>query len=161
MTPKIYVETSIPSFYYETRPEPEMVARKSWTQQWWHERRVTSEIVTSEAVIQELNSGDYPNKIEILKLVESITLLPIEAEIAEIVTAYIEHKVMPNDPLGDALHLAIASYHKCDFLLTWNCNRLANANKFGHIKRINAILGLYNPSLVTPLELLGEDDNER
>ncbi len=161
MTPRIYVETSIPSFYYETRTEPEMVARKSWTQQWWNEKRINSDIVTSEAVLQELSSGDYPNKIEILNLVESITLLPIESEIAEIVAAYIEHKVMPNDPLGDALHLAVASYHKCDFLLTWNCNHLANANKFGHIKRINTILGLYNPSLVTPLELLGEDDNER
>lgn len=41
---------------------------------------------------------------------------------------------MPNDPLGDALHLAIAFYHKCDFLLTWNCRHLANAKKFGHIR---------------------------
>ncbi len=49
---------------------------------------------------------------------------------------------MPNDPLGDALHLAIASYHKCDFLLTWNCRHLANANKFGHIRRVNVMLGL-------------------
>ena len=58
---------------------------------------------------------------------------------------------------GDALHLAIASYHRCDFLVTWNCKHLANANKFGHIRRINGILGLSVPSLVTPLELLGED----
>jgi len=26
---------------------------------------------------------------------------------------------MPLDPQGDALHLALASYHKADFLLTW------------------------------------------
>lgn len=161
MTAKIYLETSIPSFYYEVRPEPEMVARKSWTRQWWKEKRKNYEIFTSEAVINELNSGDYPNKKKILNLVEHLQFLPIESEIAEIVTAYIQYKVMPNDPVGDALHLAIASYHKCDFLLTWNCNHLANANKFGQIKRINAILGLFVPSLVTPLELLGEDENER
>ncbi|MEJ7712996.1 MAG: hypothetical protein WKF84_24925 [Pyrinomonadaceae bacterium] len=35
MTPRVYVETSIPSFYYEDRPEPEMVARRQWTRQWW------------------------------------------------------------------------------------------------------------------------------
>ena len=68
---------------------------------------------------------------------------------------------MPENPLGDALHLAVASYHKCDFLLTWNCDHLANANKFGHIKRINTILGLYVPALITPLELLGEMEDER
>jgi hypothetical protein len=49
----------------------------------------------------------------------------------------------------------MASYHKCDFLLTWNCVHLANANKFAHIKRINTLLGLFVPSLVTPLEMIG------
>ena len=75
----------------------------------------------------------------------------------EIVQAYIAHQLMPSDPLGDALHLAIASYHRCDFLVTWNCKHLANANKFGHIRRVNGILGLSVPTLVTPLELLGEE----
>jgi hypothetical protein len=64
--------------------------------------------------------------------VQDLSLIDIEPEIAEIVKFYIQNQVMPNDPLGDALHLAIASYHKCDFLLTWNCRHLANANKFGH-----------------------------
>jgi hypothetical protein len=36
-----------------------------------------------------------------------------------------------------------------------------NASKFGHIRRVNGIMGLGNPALVTPLELLSEDaDNE-
>ena len=42
-----------------------------------------------------------------------------------------------------------------DHLLTWNCRHLANANKFPHIRRINALLGLHVPELVTPLQLLG------
>jgi len=67
---------------------------------------------------------------------------------------------MPNDPTGDALHLAIASYHQCDFLLTWNCKHLANANKFQHIKQINTRLGLSAPTLITPLELLGDNYDE-
>ena len=67
---------------------------------------------------------------------------------------------MPRDPVGDALHLALASYHKCDFLLTWNCKNLANANKFGHIRRINGLLGLYTPNIVTPLELLEDENHE-
>ena len=31
----VYIETSIPSFYVETRQEPEMVARRNWTREWW------------------------------------------------------------------------------------------------------------------------------
>jgi hypothetical protein len=37
----------------------------------------------------------------------------------------------------------------------WNCQHLANANKFGYIRRVNTMLGLFVPALVTPLELLG------
>jgi len=72
--------------------------------------------------------------------------------------AYVWHRVMPADPGGDALHLALASYHRCDFLVTWNCRHLANANKFGHIRRVNVLLGLFVLALGTPLELLGDDD---
>jgi hypothetical protein len=93
-----------------------------------------------------------------LNLVRDLPLVPIEPAVAEIVEAYLQHKVMPTDPAGDALHLALASYHKCDFLVTWNCQHLANANKFGHIRRVNGMLGLFVPLLVTPLELLGASD---
>ncbi len=84
----------------------------------------------------------------------------MDAAVAEIVETYVARKVMPSDPIGDALHLAVASHHRCDFLLTWNCRHLANANKFEHIRRVNAVLGLFVPALVTPLELLGDDNDE-
>ena len=87
-----------------------------------------------------------------------LPVLSVEEAIAEIVQAYIEHRVMPADPGGDAMHLALASYHKCEFLVTWNCQHLANANKFGHIRRVNTMLGLFVPALVTPLELIGGSD---
>lgn len=156
MNPRVYIETTIPSFYHEVRTEPEMAARRTWTREWWDDYRHHFERVTSEAVIDELENGDFPQKNDALSLMETIPLLPIDEAIGDIVDAYIKHHVMPIDPAGDALHLALASYHRCDFLLTWNCRHLANANKFAHIRRANAILGLFVPSLVTPLELLGE-----
>ena len=61
---------------------------------------------------------------------------------------------MPNDPQGDALHLAIASYYKMDIWLTWNCRHLANANKFNPIRRVNYEMGLPTPILATPLNYL-------
>jgi hypothetical protein len=156
MNPRVYIETTIPSFYHEVRMEPEMVARRAWTREWWDDHRSDFDIATSEAVIDELEYGDFPQKNDALALIENLPLLDIDEAVADIVDAYIRHQVMPADPAGDALHLAVASYHRCDFLLTWNCRHLANANKFAHIRRVNGILGLFVPSLVTPLELLGE-----
>ena len=95
---RIYVETTIPSFYFDVRSAAEMVARRNWTRRWFDAARQS----------------------------------------------------------GDALHLAAASYHRCDFLVTWNCEHLANANKFGHIRRINTMLVIGCPMLITPLELLKE-----
>jgi transposase-like protein len=152
--PRVYIETSIPSFYFEVRTEPEMVARREWTRMWWSQCRDNYGVVSSEAVLVELAGGNFPSQSEALELVSQMPLLAIEEPIVEIVEAYIKHKLMPSDPLGDALHLAITSYHRCDFLLTWNCKHIANANKFAHIRRVNAILGIYSPALVTPLELL-------
>lgn len=155
MNPRVYVETSIPSFYHQTRTEPDMLARQQWTREWWDNYSNEYLLVTSVAVLDELERGDYTAKNDATQLVSGVPLVAVEEAVSDIVQAYIRHKVMPDDPVGDALHLALASYHKCEFLLTWNCRHLANANKFGHIRRVNTLLGLYVPLLVTPLELLG------
>ncbi|HET9212773.1 MAG TPA: type II toxin-antitoxin system VapC family toxin [Thermoanaerobaculia bacterium] len=160
MRPRVYIETSIPSFYFESRTAPDMVARRDWTQQWWEQAMETYEPITSAAVIAELSRGNFPNRDRCLELMATVPVVTIEPAVFDIVKAYIANHVMPNDPVGDALHLALSSYHKCDFLLTWNCRQLANANKFGHIRRINTLLGLFVPSLVTPLELLGVEDEK-
>ncbi len=154
---RVYVETSIPSWYCQTRTDMESVVRRNWTQHWWDFKRDSYEVYISPAVLDELSDGDYPTRQDALALVAEIPALPIVREIEEIVRTYIDHLLMPANPAGDALHLAMASYHKCDFLLTWNCQHLANANKFQHIRVINGMLGLHVPSLVTPLELLGEE----
>jgi hypothetical protein len=160
MKVRTYVETSIPSFYFEARPQAEMVARREWTRAWWAGSWGACELVTSLAVVEELERGDFPAWEDCLALIADLPVLAVEPPILEIVQSYINRRVMPADPAGDALHLALASYHRCDFLVTWNCKHLANANKFGHIRRVNGILGLFTPALVTPLELLGDDDNE-
>lgn len=158
MQKTVYIETTIPSFYYEQRPEPEMVSRRNWTRQWWNQHRPYYDVYISEAVIAELENGHYPNQADVLRLTDQLPVLEILDDIEEIVDVYLKNMLMPQDDLGDALHLAIASFYKCDFLLTWNCRHLANANKFQHIKRINGKLGLFTPALVTPLELLSEED---
>jgi len=123
-----------------------MLARRNWTRQWWARCRHAFSLCVSDAVDDELASGDFPNKSKALSLIRNLPRLRIVPAIANIVDVYVRNKVMPRDPEGDALHLALASYHKCDFLLTWNCKHLANAS-----------LRLFVPTLVTPLELMTQE----
>ena len=158
---RIYIETTVVSFYFNARPEPEMVARQNWTRRWLDAALSSSdELVTSLAVETELAAGAFPHKSDMIELASRLPLLDVNDAVIEAVEAYIANHVMPNDPGGDAFHLAVASFHRCDFLVTWNCRHIANANKFGHIRRVNGILGLGNPALVTPLELLNEDASD-
>ena len=159
MKSSVYIETTIPSFYHEVRTEPDMAARRAWTREWWDDHRKEYDLFISDAVIDELERGEFPNKDQALLLVKDLPTLEINQPVIDTVSAYISHHLMPADPTGDALHLAVASSHKIDFILTWNCRHLANANKFAHIRRVNGILGLFVPSLITPLELLGEAES--
>jgi hypothetical protein len=154
MRKRVYIETIIPSFYYEVRSTPDMVARREWTRDWWDNQRHHYDLVTSAAVIEELSQGNYPSKEQALALISQLPLLATEPAIDAVVATYIAHYVMPHNSLGDALHLALTSYHGCHFLLTWNCVHLANANKFEHIRHVNTLLGLYVPLITTPVELL-------
>lgn len=154
MLKRVYIEITIPSFYFEERPEAEMRARRDWTREWWDEKRRDNELVTSEAVLDELEDGDHPHREAALRLIGELALLPIVKPVYAVVEEYIRRQVMPRDPGGDALHLALASYHRCHFLLTWNCRHLANANKIEHIRYVNMELGLSSPILTTPFDML-------
>jgi hypothetical protein len=157
---RIYVETTIPSFYFEVRSQPTMVSRRLWTREWFDASEGIDQLVTSSAVLEELERGDFPNREAAIEMIAGLSPLPITDEIREIVQEYIKRLLMPADPSGDALHLALASFYGCDFLVTWNCKHLANANKFDNIARVNGILKLSVPKLVTPLELIGGGDND-
>ena len=147
----VYVETTIPSFYYTLRKDPESIARMHWTRQWWIEYANAFSLTTSAAVIDELRRGTSEQTEYRIALLDNTTILPIIDDVVQIAHVYIERQVMPRDPEGDALHLALASYYKIDYLLTWNCKHLANARKFQNVRVINYELGLATPVLTTPL----------
>jgi len=156
MSQIIYVETSIPSFYFETRPTSQMQARREWTREWWEIATLRDNLVTSLGVIHELNFTPEPKRSECLTLLDHLPLLDITEDADNLIEAYISNKVMPADAVGDALHLALATIHQCDILVSWNCRHIANANKTPHIRKINGRFGYETPALITPLELLNQ-----
>ncbi len=160
MRKRVYIETTIPSFYHTLRTDPESIARMNWTREWWKRKAGAFELLSSDAVLAELARGTSEKTDERIALLKGIELLDITEEVEEVAAIYIDKLVMPNDPTGDALHLALASFYRVDVLLTWNCQHLANPNKMEHIRVVNYELGLPMPLLTTPLNYLsgGESD---
>lgn len=151
MKPTIYIETTIPSYYCDDRRE--LASDISRTRTWWEHERSDYECFTSSVVLDELAAGQYASQRACLTLVDAVPVLRVTDEVLEIARLYQDRRLMPQHPLADALHLAIASFYRVDYLLTWNCRHLANANKARHLELINQTLRLGVPLLVTPHQL--------
>ena len=139
MPPKVYVESSVISAYFEARTDVVSVAQRYWSRVWWDQVRPEYDVVISKAVTDELSNPNYRYSHDTLALVVDIPLVTSANEVRDIVDVYIARRLMPHDPLGDALHLALASYHKCDYLLTWNCKPYT-PQLWMRIERIDGIL---------------------
>jgi predicted nucleic acid-binding protein len=152
----VYLDTTIPSYLFDERDS--MRTYIDITKLWWNQERDRFSLWISEETIAELSTGDYPNKQKILACASEIAVLPSDVSLVRIVETYLGNYLMPQTRTGDAVHLAYASYYKIDFLLTWNCNHLANANKKQHIRIINSRMNLFTPEITTPLELFTETE---
>jgi hypothetical protein len=94
--PKVYIETTIPSFYYSTRKDPKHLARQQWTRKWWDNHRFESDLYSSFIVLDELEAGSHPYKQEKVHLLdEEVKLFRQTSGIEEITEAYWKHLLMP------------------------------------------------------------------
>ena len=157
MKPKIYMETTIPS-YLTSRPSRDLIiaAHQQITKEWWDKRRNAFDIYISQFVIDEAKAGDPGASRERMKAIKGIPLLDIAPEVQLIATSLLASKIIPQRAATDAAHIAIAAIHGMDFLMTWNCVHIANAIIARSVSQICRQHGLECPVICTPEELLGE-----
>jgi len=155
----VYIETSVPSYYFETRQTEKATAWRAATREWWDAHRHGDQLQTLQVVIAELSQAPVVKGRKALQLLDGIPILPEPEGLAKVVEYYLEQRLMPVEGSeGDAYHLAMASMNSMDYLLTWNCRHLANANKVRHISVVKQRLGLHVPIVTTPLTLIPEDE---
>lgn len=156
MRPAVYLDSTIPSYWLDPESQdPVYLARHLSTRRWWqtiHGYRV----FISQVVIDELQEGRADRATQRLELVQEIQLLDINPDCSQAAKFYAQHFAMPGKNVRDALHLALASFYRIDYLLTWNLAHLANARKRRHIEALNMILGFATPIICTPEELLAD-----
>jgi hypothetical protein len=60
----------------------------------------------------------------------------------------------------DLTHVGLAVAHEMDYLVTWNCAHLANAEFVRKIVQANQQAGRFMPMIATPEELLGQEEGD-
>jgi predicted nucleic acid-binding protein len=157
----LYIETSIVS-YLRQRPSSQVVmaARQLLTHQWWNEERGSYELVTSQFVLDEASAGDPVLAAERLQSLDGIPLLPRDPQIGVIANEIMSRAILPPKAAIDALHIAMVTHHKIQYLLTWNCKHIANAKILPRIHNVLMDLGYPIPIICTPEEMVDDDSED-
>ena len=149
----IYLETSVIGAYLDN-DEP---FRRDLTIRWWEHELAVFEPFVSLLVQRELERMPESRRSSYLKLVEHLPRVEIADEAAILAEGYITRGIFQRKYIADALHVALASYHKLDFLVTWNFGYLANVHRQARVRLFNTAAGFFVPIIVTPEFLVSPD----
>ena len=154
MVPKVYLETTIPS-YLTALPSRDLVmaAHQQITREWWQGRE-RFELFISQIVLREASGGNAEAASRRMELVQGIPVLEVTEEASVLAEELVRRRALPESAAVDALHISVAVVNGLDYLLTWNCTHIANATIRGDIERICRSKGYEPPVICTPEELM-------
>jgi len=156
MSETIYIETSI--FGYLTARSTDnliIAANIKVTQDLWDIHRSSFVLYASELVLDEASKGDTSIATQRLSLLQSLMLLDLTEEAIDLAKEFLQQSNLPSKASNDALHMALATVYGLDYLLTWNCKHMANAQIQRKLAQISSNLGYELPVICTPYELMG------
>ncbi|MFM9903240.1 MAG: type II toxin-antitoxin system VapC family toxin [Pyrinomonadaceae bacterium] len=157
MAPKVYIETTIPS-YLTSRPNRDIIVtgHQQSTREWWDAERGEYDLYISQLVIQECREGDRAMANERLELLAGIEIIPILPGVIQLAESLVKAGPLPEKAAADAVHIATAAASGMDYLLTWNLKHIANAKMQDAIRDLCKKAGFRPPEICTPEELMGE-----
>lgn len=157
---RVYLETSFFSACVTTRTDVESLFWRRESLAWLKTQSRRHELFISGEVLAELSQPTYRRSQEALAFVAGIPVLDITPEVLGLAQVLVHEKVMPGPLEGDAVHVAAATFHRMDYLLTWNVKHLANPNKRMHLSRVCLRVGLAPPDIVTPSNVWEPEDED-
>ncbi len=142
----IYLETSVIGAYLDKGES----FRRDLTIRWWEHELSHYRAFVSPLVVRELERTRDPYRRSSLALIRELPQVEVTDEAAILAEGYLSRGIFQRKFLGDALHVALASDHKLDYLVTWNFGHLANVHRQARIKLFNTTAGFFVPEIVTP-----------
>ena len=157
MSETVYIETSIIG-YLSARSSNNLILMASVevTREWWDIRRTQFTLYISQVVLDEVGRGDAPIANRRLELLRDFPLLEVSEAVQSLAAQFLNKSNLPAKATDDALHIAAATVYGLDYLLTWNCKHIANAQIQKKLAQISFDAGYELPTICTPYELMGE-----
>ena len=89
-----------------------------------------------------------------LEAIADFSVLQVNGEVEALAREYFAALNIPEKAKIDAFHLAVAAWHRMDYVLSWNCKHIASGRVQKMLQDTNARLGIYTPIVCTPEELM-------
>ncbi len=151
---KVYLETSFVSYLVARRSRDLIIAgRQQVTLDWWEQGQPQFDLFVSEVVLQEARAGDATEVIKRLNVLAGLPILDVPTEASRLAGLLLSRGIVPSKANIDAVHIAVATVHGMDYLLTWNLKHIANAHVRKMVARIFRAEGYESPEICTPEEL--------
>jgi predicted nucleic acid-binding protein len=142
----LYLETSVIGAYLDNG-EP---FRRDLTIHWWEHELKEYEAYSSALVDREIDRLAEPHRSGYTNLIKKMSRLELNEEVAILADGYISRGIFHRKYLADAVHVALASFYKIDYLVTWNFGHIANVRKQARLRLFNTAAGFFSPVIVTP-----------
>lgn len=107
-------------------------------------------------MLREASKGDPAAAARRMAELTGIPLLPLNEVVEDLALSLLERGIVPEKAVEDAMHVAAATSQGMDFLLTWNCRHIANAEVIKRLESACLQLGFLLPTLCTPEQLMGD-----
>ncbi|OGV65717.1 MAG: hypothetical protein A3K19_25840 [Lentisphaerae bacterium RIFOXYB12_FULL_65_16] len=152
---KVYIETSVVS-YLCARPSRDLIvaANQEMTHEWWETRRQRYDLFVSEFVHAEIADGDPDAARKRQETVAGIAVLAASDAALDLALEISRQAGLPASVADDVAHIAVATAHGMDYVLTWNCAHIANPHWQTRIARVIRGAGYLMPVMCTPQAML-------
>ena len=109
-------------------------------------------------MIDEVSAGDASAARDRLDAIDGIPLLDASLpDVDRLADLLIDQHLLPRKAKTDAQHIAVATFFGVDYLLTWNCKHIANADRLPGIYSTLRNQGYQPPLVVTPEEFSNDN----
>ncbi|HDP35681.1 MAG TPA: DNA-binding protein [Candidatus Hydrogenedentes bacterium] len=137
-----------------------MAGQQEITRRWWSYQENRYRLFVSELVIEEAMKGDADAAQKRTEAIAGLPLLEVDDDIVFLTNALLESGIIPSKAAVDAAHIAVGCRYAIDYLLTWNCKHIANAEIIRGLSFVVSEAGYNLPVICTPLELMGGYDDD-
>lgn len=150
---KLYLDTTIPSAYYDTSKP----VRQLTTQKWFENDASSYDLYMSVTAVDEIEEvANIVKRQNIQQLIvdHKMVILELSEKAVQLADEYLNKGAIPKSEPEDAYHIAIASVNHLNALASWNFKHIVSVNPIKKIHEINMKHG-YQIIEIGSLELFG------